>query len=347
MRVFLTGGSGFVGGALLEALRERGDDVVALARSDTAAAVLRDRGATVARGDILDEDSLVPAMEGCATVFHVAGINTLCPADPVALFQANVRGAETVVRAAARAGVPRVVHTSSAATIGEANGTIGQEDSPHRGWYLSAYERSKHEGEIAAFAAARHTGVELVSVNPSSVQGPGRSGGTGRFVLAYLNGRLKAFIDTNISLVDVRDCTTGHLLAAERGRSGERYLLNGVTLRSSEAFEIVSRLTGVDERPRYVPAPVAKAAGLVVEAGSRMVGRRPVVCREMIRTILHGHRYDGSRAARELGFAYTPIGETLFRTVEWAIASGLLKRRLPNWPPAAVSLAGPRVPERG
>ena len=132
------------------------------------------RGARVVRGDTLDEEALASGMSGCELVYHVAGVNTLCPSDPAHLFHVNVRGAETAVRAAARAGVTRVVLTSSAAALGEAEGSVGSESSPHRGSYLSVYERSKHEGELAAFTAARQAGIELVSINPSSVQGPGR-----------------------------------------------------------------------------------------------------------------------------------------------------------------------------
>ena len=334
-KVFLTGGSGFVGGALIDALRDRGDDVVALARTDDAAAALRERGAEVARGDILDEDAVTAAMDGCELVFHVAGVNTLCPPDPIALFHTNVRGPEMVVHAAARAGIRRVVHTSSAAALGEARGTVGDENSPHRGSYLSGYERSKHEGEIAAFETARHVGVELVSVNPSSVQGPGRSGGTGRILIAYLNGRLKGFVDTNLSLVDIRDCTAGHLLAAERGQPGERYLLNGATLTSLEALETVAELTGVQERPRILPGVLATVAAAVTEDVFLIAGRTPPFCREMVRTLRHGHRYDGSRSTRDLGLEYTPVVETFSRTVEWAVGAGLIKRPLPSWPRAA------------
>lgn len=334
-RVFLTGGSGFVGGALIDALHDRGDDVVALARTDGAAATMRDRGAEVARGDILDEDAVAEAMTGCELAFHVAGVNTLCPSDPIALFHTNVRGPETVVHAAARAGIRRIIHTSSAAALGEARGTVGDENSPHRGSYLSTYERSKHEGEIAAFETARHVGIELVSVNPSSVQGPGRSGGTGRILIAYLNGRLKAFVDTNLSLVDIRDCTAGHLLAAERGQPGERYVLNGATQTSLEALEIVAELTGVEQRPRILTGALATVAAAATEDVYVIAGRTPPFCREMVRTMLHGHRYDGSRATRELGLEYTPIVETLSRTVEWAVEAGLVKRPLPSWPPAA------------
>jgi dihydroflavonol-4-reductase len=325
-RVFLTGGSGLIGGALAARLVERGDEVLALARSDEAARALAARGTHVVRGDVHDEDAMAAGMAGCALVYHVAGVNTMCPADPAALFHVNVRGTETAIRAAARAGVPRVVLTSSAASLGEAAGTVGREDSPHRGSYLSVYERSKHEGELAAFATARRAGIELVSINPSSVQGPGRAGGTGRIMIAYLNGRLRAFVATNISIVDIADCVEGHLLGAERGRAGERYVLSGATISSREALDIVSGLSGVRHNVRFLPPPIARAAGMLVEGVFRVRGKAPPVCREMVRTLLHGHRYDGSRAARELGLQYTPVAETFRRTIEWAAREGLVAR---------------------
>jgi dihydroflavonol-4-reductase len=324
-RVFLTGGSGLIGGALGARLVERGDEVVALARSDTAERALAGRGMRVVRGDVLDEDAMAAGMAGCVLAYHVAGINTMCPTDPAALIHVNVRGAEAAVRAAGRAGVPRLVLTSSAASLGEAPGTVGTEQSAHRGSYLSVYERSKHEGELAAFAAARRVGVELVSINPSSVQGPGRAGGTGRILIAYLNGRLPAFVETQVSIVDIADCVEGHLLGAERGVAGERYVLNGGTLTSREALEIVTELSGVRHRVRFLPPGAATAGAAMVEAVFRARGRHPPVCREMVRTLVHGHRYDGSRAQRELGLRYTPVAETLRRTIEWAKSEGLVR----------------------
>jgi dihydroflavonol-4-reductase len=324
-QVFLTGGSGLIGGSLAARLVERGDEVVALARSDAAAQGLSARGARVVRGDVLDEEAMVAGMAGCELVYHVAGVNTLCPTDPTELFHVNVRGAELAVRAATRAGARRVVLTSSAATLGEAAGTVGREDSPHRGSYLSNYERSKREGEIAAFAAARNADIELVAINPASVQGPGRAGGTGRILIAYLNGRLRAFVDTNISLVDIADCIEGHLLGADRGTPGERYVLSGSTINAMEALDLMAEVTGVRHRVRLLPPIVARAAGAAAELGFRARGKHPPVCRDMVRTLLHGHRYDGSRATRELGLRYTPVADTLRRTIEWATSQGLVK----------------------
>jgi dihydroflavonol-4-reductase len=324
-RVFVTGGSGVVGGAVVERLVARGDDVVALARSDAATAVVEGRGAHAHRGDVLDEKALVRGMDGCTLAFHVAGVNKLCLEDVRPMQRVNVDGAANAVRAAATAGVSRLVLTSSAATVGEPADVVGDEDTPHRGWYLSNYERTKTEGERAALAAARQTGQDVVCVNPSSVQGPGRAGGTGRFLLAFLDGRLKLFVDTHVSIVDIADCAEGHLLAAERGASGARYLLNGVTLTVTQALALAAEAAGVKRRPRLVPGRVATVAGGAVERGFRLARRHPPVCREMVRTLVHGHQYDGSRAERELGLRYTPPEETIRRTVEWARSAGLLR----------------------
>ena len=322
--IFLTGGSGLVGGALAKRLVADGEEVVALARSDEAAGKLEAFGARVVRGDVLDEDAMAAGMAGASLVYHVAGVNTMCPTDPAAMFHVNVRGAELAVRAAARAGVKRVVLTSSAATLGEEHGTVGREDSPHRGHFLSVYEHTKHDGEVAAFAAARAEGIELVAVNPSSVQGPGRTGGTGRFLLAYLKGKLPVFVQTNLSLVDIDDCVEGHVLAAARGVPGERYVISGEPKTAAEALELFARVAGVERNPRLLPGPVAMGAATAVEAVSKARGRKPPVCREMIRTLLHGHRYDGSKAMRELGLRYTPLEDTLRRTIDWARAAGLV-----------------------
>ena len=324
-RVFITGGTGLIGTALLTRLRNRGDEVVALARSEAAASVLEAHGVRIVRGEAYDEDVLAHGMEGCEHAFHVAGLNSLCVTDPRPMQLLNATSPAATVRAAARAGVERLVHTSSAATIGEPAGTIGNEHTPHRGWYLSTYERTKTAGERAAFTAAREVGQDLVCVNPSSVQGPGRTGGTARFLLAFLDGRLKVFVPTNISLIDVDDCVEGHLLAAERGVSGERYLLSGTTLTMTDALALAGEVAGMRRRPVLLPSRIATIAAAIAERGFKIAGRHPPICREMVRTLLHGHRYDGSRAERELGLRYTEPRDTLRRTMEWARAEGLLR----------------------
>jgi dihydroflavonol-4-reductase len=324
-RVFVTGGTGLIGRALVQRLLGRGDRVVALARSDGAARELSSLGAEVVRGDLLDEAALAAGLRDSAVAYNVAGVNTLCPTDPAPLYRVNRDGARCVVRCAAAAGVRRLVHTSSAATLGEAEGTIGTEHSRHRGFFLSDYERSKTEGERAVMEEAARTGVDVVCVNPSSVQGPGRTGGTGRILLALLDRRLPVFVDTRISVTDIADAVEGHVLAAERGVAGRRYVLCGATLTTHEAFVLLSRVSGRAIRPRIVPPAVASAAGAIVEAAFRAARRHPPFCRAMVRTMLHGHAYDGSGAAAELGLRYTPVEETLRATLEWARAEGLVR----------------------
>ena len=178
---------------------------------------------------------------------------------------------------------------------------------------------------MALFGAARDLGVEAVCVNPSSVQGPGRASGTGRILLALIDGRLNVFLDTNLSLVDIADCVQGHLLAAARGRPGRRYVLNGIGPTMREALAMISRVVGVERHPRILRPWAARTAGAVVEVPFRLARRRPPLCRQMVRTLLHGHRYDGTRATRELGLQYTPPEDTLRRLVRWAVDEGLMR----------------------
>jgi dihydroflavonol-4-reductase len=299
---------------------------VALARTDESAAALAEIGAKPARGDVLDLPSLLATLRDCEVAYHMAGANAFCLPDPTPLFRVNVEGSLNVVEAAARAGVRRLVYTSSAATLGERRGRIGREDTPHRGWFLSNYERSKFEAERAVLGAAARTGLDVVCVNPASVQGPGRTSGTATLLLDYLNAKLRVIVDSRLSLVDIADCTAGHLLAGEWGEAGERYVLCGSTLTVRDAVALLARETGRDERPWCLPGPVASAAAGVVETIARVRARRPPVCRELIRTLRHGHVYDGSRAARELGLVYTPVEETIRRTVRWYEQEGLVRR---------------------
>jgi dihydroflavonol-4-reductase len=324
--VLVTGGTGFLGRAILERLLADGRDIKALARSEGSARALDELGAEPVRGDVLDLEALTSGMRGCDLVYHTAGANAFCVRDPSPMFRINVEGSQTVVRAAARAGVRRVVYTSSAATLGEARGTVGAEDSPHRGWFLSNYERSKFEAERTVFTAARETGVEVVSVNPASVQGPGRATGSARLLLDYLNGRLKVVVDSRLSLVDIADCTEGHLLAASKGAPGERYVLSGATLSVREGLALVARVAGIEQPLRTVPPFLAMAAATAAEAVGWIRRDTPRICRELARTLVHGHAYDGSKATRALGLRYTPIEDTLRRTIEWWIEQRLVAR---------------------
>jgi dihydroflavonol-4-reductase len=299
--------------------------VRALVRRRTGAQIVEGLGGTPVIGDLLDPPTLDPGMEGCRVVYHAAGVNALCLRDPDPMFRANVEGSVNVIRAAAASGVQRVVYTSSAAAVGEAAGDIGSEDTPHRGRYLTAYEESKHRAEVAVLEEAARLGIEVVSVNPSSVQGPGRATGTARILIGYLTGRLRFAIDTQLSIVFVDDCVEGHLLAERQGRPGERYLLNGAVLAVRDALAILDGITGVQRRVWFVPPWALRVGARAVGGVSRLLRRdEPPICPEAARALLHGHAYDGSKAARELGLVYTPVEEAFRQTVEWMRRTGLV-----------------------
>lgn len=302
-----------VGAALVELLVTEGHDVSALVRraSNLPQAV------RPVPGDLRDPGSLDRLTSGAEVVFGVGGVNELCPRRPGDMWRVNVVGTRNLLASARRSDVRRVVHTSSATTIGERDGEVGTEQTPHSGRYLSLYARTKTEAERLALG---FEGVEVVSVNPSSVQGPGRDTGTGRILLHAARGSLRFAVDTSFSLVDITDCARGHLLAAERGEPGERYLLSGATLSTRQALEILEGVVGPLRPPRFLPDWSLTIAGGV---GSLLPLPIPV-CAESVRVARHGHRLDGSRATRELGLEYTPIGSTIARTVDWFRTTGRL-----------------------
>ena len=324
-QTLVIGGTGFIGGAILHSLVGSGLPVRAAVRSRAGAATVTALGAASIEADLLDPSSLRQAMAGCSLVYHAGGLNSMCPREPGRLFEVNVQGSANVIAAAARAGVRRVVYTSSAATLGERRGTVADEDSPHRGWFLSQYERSKYLAELRVLELGAELGLDVVCVNPSSVQGPGRTRGTARWLIRYADGRLRWMVDTRVSLLAVDDCTTAHRLAAEKGVAGQRYLLNGGTLQIRELIDLVAAVTGRRHQVRYLPGAAALGGAALAEATYRLIGRRPPVCREMVRTLLHGHVYDGGRAARDLGFSYTPMADFVRTTLEWYARAGLIR----------------------
>jgi dihydroflavonol-4-reductase len=329
-RAFVTGATGFLGRAIVEELVAAGRPVRALARSDAAAQRLIAIGAEPFRGDLGDRSALEAGFEGCAVVYHAAGVNAFCLPDPRPMFDVNVAGSRTVVLAAAAAGVATLVYTSSAATL-----DIAFEDAAggHRGSrrFLSNYARSKYEAEQAVIKASASTGLAVVCVNPASVQGPGRTSGTARLLIGYLNGKLPAAVDGPLNVIDIADCTRGHLLAEERGVPGERYLLCGASMTLRSGLALLSRLTGLEDPPRFLAPRLALAAAACIELVARARRKPTRFCREMVRTLIEGSDYDGSKASRELGLVYTPIETTMRRTVSWYIEQGLIRRPLPGF----------------
>jgi len=311
--VAITGATGVVGGAVLRHLLADGQHVRALMRSSRA---LPPEVEPV-NGDVFDPESLQRCFAGVETVYHLAGVNQLCSRRPETMLRVNVEGTRLVTQAASEA---RLVHTSSAAALGEAEGEIGDETTRPRSNWNSEYARTKWMGEQAVLSVSNRQ--EVVVVNPSSVQGPGRASGTGKLLLGVMSGRLRTLVETRISIVDIDDCARGHLLAARKGVNGERYVLNSFSMSLSEAVGIIEGVVGHELGVRYLPPLVARLIGAIGGGVFRVLGQDAPICSESVRTVLHGHVYDGSRATRELGLVYTPADLTLRRLFDWARQEG-------------------------
>ena len=323
MKVAITGGSGVVGRSLVSHLVSNGFDVVATSRGVAADEMLSGLGASPVRATLSDHEALVAAFADAERVFHVAGLNAMCVDDPVPMWEANIDGTLNVAEAAVEAGAERLIYTSSAAVLGERRGVTGDEDSEHRGSFLSRYEESKYLAEHALLESDPE--IDVVIVNPSSVQGPGRATGTGELILDVVNGRLRVLPDTALSLVDIDDCARGHLMAAEHGSDRSRYLLNSFTMTTREAVDMISDVLGERLNVTFVPPWLVRPAGPVADFLRWL--RLPVpFCGEMIATVAHGHRYDGSRATRELGIEYSDPQPFMQRLVDWFRSEGLTDR---------------------
>lgn len=329
MVTFLTGATGFIGGAILDRLLRDGERVLTLARREEAAHHLATKGAHPVLGDLLSPASYQEALRGSDLVIHAAGLNVFCPADPRPLYEVNIEGTRALLQGAGEVGVKRIVYTSSAVTIGEPPGHVAQEGMTHRGTFLSHYERTKYEAEQVALDLARQ-GLPVVILNPCSVQGPGRLHGSARIFLDYLNGRLPFMCGDWFSFLYIEDCVDAHLNAREMGRVGERYLLSGASVNIQELLQTLEDVTGIRKRLWQVGPKLALAFGAAMEWGNRLRGRQPRFCLELIRTVLHGGRYDSSKAEHELQLSFTSMREMVIRTVTWYAEAGHLKQPLPR-----------------
>jgi len=317
----VTGASGFIGWHIARLLGERGHKVRALVRPSSK---LRELEAEPVTGDLRDAASLDRAVAGCGLVFHVAADYRLWARNPGELYESNVEGTRYVLEAARKDGVERVVYTSTVGCIGVPKDGLGDETVPVTLEEMSgAYKRSKFLAERVAldFAAS---GFPVVVVNPTAPVGDHdvKPTPTGRIVLDFLKGALPAFIDTGLNLVDVRDTAEAHLLAAERGRPGERYIVGSENLTLAGILEKLARLTG-REAPRVkLPYAMAYAAGLVTTGWARITGRPPLAPLDAVRMAKKKMFVSIEKARRELGFSPGPVDAALGRAVEWFQANG-------------------------
>ncbi len=316
MTILVTGGAGYVGGRLVGSLLARGERVRVLDLRADAAIHLAQRGAELRQGDILDRKAVKAALEGCDRLFHVAALFEMWQADKRAYYEINVDGTAVVLEAALEVGVQRVVHTSSAVTIGEGRDQVGDEETAHRGYFLSDYERSKYLGEQVALKVCER-GLPVVCVNPTSVYGPGQTRHMTGALIRFLNGRLPGVVDSKLNFVYIDDVIEGHLLAMERGEAGQRYILGGENASLMRFLSLAAEIAGAARQPRRVPSWLLTPTARILGAVSAITGRRPWVSPDEARTALHSFIFDNQKARVELGLVFTPLEDGLERTVSW------------------------------
>ena len=329
MRALVTGASGFVGAAVARALLARGWETRCLVRAVSSRRNLEGLNVEVVTGDLMDVRSLDRALERCDALLHVAADYRLGVRDPSELYRANVDGTRNVLEAARRSGVPRIVYTSSVATIGiPADGTPGNERTAVQlGDMIGHYKRSKFLAEQVARDWARANAAHLVIVNPSTPIGPGevKPTPTGQIIVDAACGRTPAYVDTGLNVVHVDDVAEGHLLALERGRAGEQYILGGEDLPLRAILGIIAALVGRKPPRIRLPHAVVMPIAYVAEGYSRMSGRPTRVTVEGVRMSRKRMFFSSEKAIRELGYSWRPPQEAFADAIRWFRENGYLQ----------------------
>jgi dihydroflavonol-4-reductase len=330
MKTLVTGATGFLGSHVARQLLARGDDVRVLVRASSDLQALEGFPAERVTGDLRDAASLESALEGVARIYHVAADYRLWTRDTREIYESNVTGTRNLLEAARRAGVEKFIYTSTVATIAvPGKGDLPNEATPSSvDQMIGHYKRSKFMAEECALRAAE-SGLPVVIVNPTTPVGPGdwKPTPTGKIIVDFLNGRMPGYVDTGLNFVPVEDCARGHLLAAERGRIGERYILGGLNLTLKNVLDILSGITGHPAPQWKFPHALAFAAGCVDSAVSRVLGREPRIPLEGVRMARHKMFVDASKAQRELGFSHGPIEAAMQRAVAWYESNGYIAAR--------------------
>jgi dihydroflavonol-4-reductase len=321
MKTLVTGGTGFVGANVVRALLKRGAEVRALVRPRSDTQNLDSLDVELVAGDLRDRSSLEAALEGCDTVYHVAAMYTLWARNPREIYDSNVTGTINILEAAGQAGVQKVVYTSSVATIGlPKDGTPGNEDIPLAPEdMVSDYKRSKYLAEQEVLKYARR-GLPVVIVNPSLPVGAWdvKPTPSGQIIVNFLRGKIPAYVDTGLNVVDVEDVAIGHVMAAERGRIGERYILGHANLTLPELFQLLEQISGRRAPHVRIPYSVAYLSACVSECVARTITHKPpFVTLAGVKLSRKRMFFDASKAVRELGLPQTPAIEALSKAVQW------------------------------
>jgi dihydroflavonol-4-reductase len=326
MKIFVTGGTGFVGSAVVRKLLADGHTVRALLRAGANTRMLDNLPVERVNGDLSDVTILQNAMTGCDWVFHVAALYAYWGYTWEDFYQSNVEGTRRALEAAARSGVKRVVHTSSIASLGiPSDGTPGTEETPVAlKDMLSDYKRSKFLAEevVGEFVAK---GLPVVTVNPAAPVGVGdhKPTQTGKMIVDFLNGKMPAYVDTGLTIVDVDDVANGHLLAMEKGKVGQRYILGGENLSLKQVLDLLSEVSGRPQVRARIPRAVALVWAYLDTGLARLNPKHiPAATPDAVRVSSKKEYFSSARAMRELGYTYIPARDALRKAVEWYRANG-------------------------
>jgi dihydroflavonol-4-reductase len=318
----VTGATGFVGAAVTRKLVAAGNSVRVLVRPSSATGNIADLSVQQVRGDLTDATSLRRAVEGCEALYHVAADYRLWVPRPPAMYQVNVEGTAALMEAALEAGVERIVYTSSVAALGSSTGGVpADEETPvELREMVGHYKRSKFLAEERVRELHRERGLPVVTVNPSTPFGPGdvKPTPTGRIVLDAMRGRIPAYVDMGLNIVHVDDVAEGHLLALEKGRPGERYILGGEDMTLREILTEVANLTGRRPPKLRLPRALVMPVAALAEAWARLPwGGEPLVTTDSVRMSRKHMWYSSAKAIRELGYSPRPAREAIHAAVEW------------------------------
>ena len=324
----VTGATGFVGAAVVRALVQRGQRVRVLSRANSSRQNLAGLDVDIAIGDLLDSASLVQAVAGCSAVYHVAADYRLWVPDPAEMFRANIDGTRALLLAAKQAGVSRVVYTSSVAALGiNKDHTPSNETTPVSiDDMIGTYKKSKYLAEDEVRKLVREAQVPAVIVNPSMPVGPGdlKPTPTGRMVIEAALGKMPAYLDTGLNVVHVDDVAQGHLLAHDKGRIGERYILGGENLTLAQILALIAGLVGrkppTIKLPRLPLFPIA----VIAELWGRVSGIEPMLTVDSLKMAAKYMHYSSAKAEAELGYHFRPAKQAFADAIDWYKAQGIL-----------------------
>lgn len=330
MKVLVTGATGFIGGNLARELVARGYEVRALVRPGSNTLTIENTGVEQVKGDILDRGSVREAVKGCRAVFHCAAVYTFWSRDSRGTRQTNVEGTLNVVECATEAGAERIVYTSTVSTVGiPTDGSLGDERTELNPTSLHGhYKQSKYEAEREVLrlteAPPRGKGAPVVVVNPTAPVGPWdvKPTPTGKIVLDFIRRRIPAYLATGMNLVDVADVSAGHILAMEKGQTGQRYILGNRNVALKELFAMLSGITGIPA-PRFrLPYWLVVGAGYTEQAISGgLLRRQPVIPVEGVIASKKPAWVSSQRAVKELGMPQSPVEGALSQAVDWFVSN--------------------------